>query len=807
MAAAPQAPGFTPREVERGSQVFQEQVRLLYANVKSSQVLAIAAAVLLTVVGWGVADPFAMSCWLAFIVLLSLGRLALAFSFERTMPGPGEMQRWARYFLAGAALSGTAWGLVGLALPLAGDTQSVVVALLLLAGLVAATTAYLAPLKSAFPLFSVPVAAPLALRFFLEAGPVYLPLGVLTLLYLAAMANIARRIHASLVSALDLRFENAALVESLTQAKERAEAVNAELLAEIDERKRVEDELERSLSLLEATLEATADGILVLDCEGRIVSCNQRFLDMWRVPQGLVETGQGERLFGHLARQLTDPEGFLRGVRGPCQGESAESHDILECRDGRIFERYSMLRKIAGRNAGRVWSFRDITARRQAESHLRFAVNYDRLTGLPNRSQFYQQLNAAVARALRHNGRLAVLFIDLDRFKNINDTLGHDLGDDLLKEVAARLRALVRGSDGVARLGGDEFVVLLESLEHAEDAALVAQKILAALAQPFNLGGRELSLSASIGVSAFPDDGLDSSSLLKNADIALYRAKAQGKNIFQLYSAQMNSHTVERLSLETDLRRALDRQELALHYQPKIELRSGRVLGVEALVRWQHPERGLISPATFIPLAEETGLIGPISEWVLARACAQCRAWLDQGLPPLRMAVNLSAVQLARGDLLRQVAEALEQSGLDPGALELEITESTVMENAARAREVLHQLKARGIGLAIDDFGTGYSSLGYLKRLPIDSVKIDRSFVSGLPADADDAAITQAVIAMAHSLGLRVVAEGVETEAQLAFLRHQGCDEAQGYLLGHPLPAEALADFLRRRPAPRLEAR
>lgn len=784
---------------ETAERLLLEQVCLLYANARSSQVLVIVAAILLAVVQWGRADPFLILSWLAFLVIISLGRLGLALRFDRKIIAPWEARRWGRYFLFGTGLSGTGWGLVGVVMPPMGGFPSEVVEILLLAGLVAAATSYLAPLKSAFLLFSTPVLAPLAVHFFHEGGPVYLPLGMMTLLYLAAMAGVAQRIHSSLLTSLTLRFENAALVDSLIQAKARAEAANADLMAEVDERRRTERKLEQSLSVLKATLEATADGILVVDCEGRVVSYNQRFLHMWRVPDALIEAGNDERLLAHVVDQLADPEGFLRKVREIYQDLDAESHDIIEFRDGRIFERYSMPQRIAGRSVGRVWSFRDITARRQAEQHLRFVANHDGLTGLPNRSMFYQRLNAAIARARRNGDRLAVLFIDLDRFKNINDTLGHDLGDGLLKEVAARLRALLRGTDAIARLGGDEFVVLLESLQQSEDAARVAQKILAAMAQPFMVESRELLLTASIGISTFPNDGLDSSSLLKNADIAMYRAKDQGKNTFQFYSAQMNLHTVERLSLETSLRWALEREEFVLHYQPKIDLRSGRAVGVEALVRWQHPDMGLVSPATFIPLAEETGLIGPIGEWVLAQACAQCRAWLDQGLPPLRMAVNLSASQFARSDVLPQVMGVLKRTGLTPRMLELEITESTVMKNAEHSREVLHQLKARGIGLAIDDFGTGYSSLGYLKRFPLDSVKIDRSFVLDLPDDQDNAAITQAVIGMAHSLGLRVVAEGVETEAQLAFLRHHGCDEAQGYCLSPPLPAEAFADFLRSR--------
>ncbi len=449
-------------------------------------------------------------------------------------------------------------------------------------------------------------------------------------------------------------------------------------------------------------------------------------------------------------------------------------------------------------------------ARRQAEERVRHLAHYDELTGLPNRSMFNQRLTHALARARRNDKSLAVLFIDLDRFKNINDTLGHEAGDRVLREVAQRLRGCLRESDTVARLGGDEFVVLIEELSQPMQVAAVAQKILAAVAIPFVasvarkiltavaipfiLDAREYHITASVGISTYPADSEDMQSLLKNADISMYRAKEQGKNNYQFYSAQMNVHTLERLALESSLRRALERNEFLLHYQPKVDIGSGRITGMEALVRWQQPGKELIPPAQFIPLAEETGLIVPIGEWVLKTACARNKSWQDQGLPPLRMAVNLSARQFAHEKLLQDVARVLNETGLDPAALEFEITESMVMHNPEHAVKLLNELKALGIHLSIDDFGTGYSSLSYLKRFPIDSVKIDRSFIRDIPGDADDAAITQAIIAMAHSLRLTVIAEGVETEEQLRFLRDHGCDEMQGYYFSKPLPE---SEFLR----------
>jgi diguanylate cyclase (GGDEF)-like protein/PAS domain S-box-containing protein len=436
--------------------------------------------------------------------------------------------------------------------------------------------------------------------------------------------------------------------------------------------------------------------------------------------------------------------------------------------------------------------------RKQAEERERYLANFDELTGLPNRTQFNQRLGHALARARRAEEPLAVLFIDLDRFKNVNDTLGHTAGDRALMEIAQRLRGCLREVDTVSRLGGDEFVVLIEGAGQPADTAEVAQKILTAVARPVILEEQEFHLTASIGISTCPGDSGDLQGLMKNADIAMYRAKEQGKNTFQFYSAQINTHTLARVALEADLRHALERKEFLLHFQPKVDIPGNRIVGVEALVRWQQPGKALVPPALFIPLAEETGLIVSIGEWVLRTACLQNKAWQAAGLPRMRIAVNLSPRQFTHEHLLEDVARMLAQTGLDAADLELEITESMVMRDPERAITLLGGLKAMGVHLSMDDFGTGYSSLSYLKRFPLDSVKIDRSFIHDLPDDSDDVAITQAIIAMAHSLRLGVIAEGVETEEQLRFLRDHGCDQMQGYLFSKPLPEAEITRLLRR---------
>ena len=443
---------------------------------------------------------------------------------------------------------------------------------------------------------------------------------------------------------------------------------------------------------------------------------------------------------------------------------------------------------------------REIKERRQAEEVVKFAATHDPLTGLPNRSLLVERAARAIEEAKTQGRSLAVLFIDLDRFKNINDALGHGAGDRLLQNVAGRLARCVPRSDTVARQGGDEFVVLAEAAQGASGLAQVAESIRVAVARPMAMYGKEYEITASIGISICPVDGEDLWTLLKNADTAMYRAKQQG-NAYQFYAKEMNLHSVERLELETALRRALERNELSLHYQPKVEARTERVTGIECLLRWQHPTLGPVPADQVVPLAEETGMIVPIGKWALRTACLQARNLSAQGLPPLRMAVNLSARQFMSPTLLDDIADALAETRIDPHWLEFEVTESVMIREPERAVKLLRDLKAMGVSLTIDDFGTGYSSLAYLKRLPIDGVKIDASFVRGIPEDASDVAITETILAMAGSLGLKVVAEGVETRDQLRFLEVRGCHEMQGYYFSKPLPAEQLVAYLRERQA------
>ncbi|MFM7426161.1 MAG: EAL domain-containing protein [Elainella sp.] len=562
------------------------------------------------------------------------------------------------------------------------------------------------------------------------------------------------------------------------------------LKRDVSDRKRTQEKLGNSLSLLQATFEATADGILVTNGQGNILNFNQKFAELWQPSDCQMITWDEFHNLNFIAPFLKDTQQFLDRIRELYGQPQVESHDILELKNGRYLEGRSCPQRLGDSVIGRVWSFRDVTERLQTEAQIRYQASHDLLTGLPNRKFFNDRLAEALALANRHQTSMAVMFLDLDRFKLINDSLGHAAGDQLLKEVARRLRRCVRKQDMVARWAGDEFTLLLTEIGSVNDAVLVAHKILQAMKPDFDLEGHTLHVSNSIGIAIYPNDGENAETLLKNADAALYRAKDSGRNGYHLYTSAINSETSEWLALESHLHRALERQEFVLYYQPQVNVITGEISQMEALLRWQHPEMGLVSPTKFVPLAEENGLIVPIGEWVLRTACAQNCAWQAQGLPPIRVAVNLSARQLRQPNLVKMIARVLRETGLAPRYLELEITETTVMKNVELTKNILCELHQMGVSVAMDDFGTGYSSLGYLKKFPFNTLKIDQSFVRDLTTDPNDKAIVAAIIAMGRVLNLKLVAEGVETKVQEHSLLSLDCEEMQGYLFSPPLSPE-----------------
>ena len=568
------------------------------------------------------------------------------------------------------------------------------------------------------------------------------------------------------------------------------------VLLDITDRKLAEGELR----LAAKVFEASRVGIMIMDPERRVLSVNRSFTAI---------TGfRPEEVLGRMPRQLESDrhdQHYYRAMwRRPRAGGAWEGEVWLRRRDGFPFPaRVQVMAVVSdvGEITHYIGIFEDISERKAQEERIRHMAQHDFLTGLPNRALLEDRLHQAMPLALRNGTRLAVLFLDLDRFKLINDSLGHDVGDRLLQQVSRRLAGCVRAADTVSRQGGDEFVLLLQDLDSPEQAAAVARKILEVISEPYVVDGTQLSVTPSIGISVFPDDAPDSAPLLRNADAAMYHAKGVGRNNYQFFTRDMNARVIERVEIEARLRRAIAGEEFSLHFQPRIDLADNAVIGVEALLRWNDPDFGMVAPSTFIPIAEESGLILQIGEWVLNAACRQARRWQELGLPPIPVSVNLSAVQFRQRGLEHVVADALKATGLEPNCLELEVTETSIMHDIAEVRGTLDRLKAFGVTLSVDDFGTGYSSLGYLKRLPLDRLKIDRSFVKDVTDDADDAAITAAIVAMARTLGLKTIAEGVETEAQLAFLKKLGCEEGQGYYFSRPLPPEALADFVRKRTA------
>ena len=571
---------------------------------------------------------------------------------------------------------------------------------------------------------------------------------------------------------------------------------------DVSDIKRGEERQQRTLSLLHATLESTADGIYVVDTGGRVETYNRKFLEMLHVPADVADAGSDEAILEHLLEHVRDPDGYVRKVRSLYANPDAEGYDEIEFKDGRVFERYSTPQRIDGRPVGRVWSFRDVTARKTAEMRLVHDAFHDALTNLPNRSLFTDLLARSIGRSRRRaDYNFALLFLDIDRFKVVNDSLGHLIGDQLLVAIARRLERCVRPGDTVARLGGDEFTVLLDDIQDASDATRIADRIQRDLNMPFNISGQEVFTSASIGIalsgSAYerPDD------LLRDADIAMYRAKALGKARYEVFDAEMHARAVTQLQLETDLRRALDREEFRIHYQPVFSLLTGHVIGFEALVRWHHPQRGVVLPEEFVTAAEETGLIVLIGRAVLREACRQIREFQRQfpSDPPLTVSVNISGKQFRQPDLVDHIARALGAWDVPPGSLRLEITESTIIDNASQAAEMLVRLRELGVRIDLDDFGTGYSSLSYLHKFEMDAIKIDRSFISNIGERGENSEIVRSIIQLARSLDKDVIAEGVERPEQLAILRSLGCEQVQGYLFSPPVTAEAARALLKSR--------
>ena len=605
------------------------------------------------------------------------------------------------------------------------------------------------------------------------------------------------------------------------------------------ESRRIEEALREANAILQATQEAAGEGICLVSNNGKVVSYNTFFTTLWKlkVEQASLLLSE-DKLFYHVLSQLHDPDEWVEKINYLFDHPSACTRDEVPLKDGRTLERHSSpATSSQGQNYGRVWSFKDITPHKNYQIQLAHQAFHDPVTGLPNRALFLDRLTRTVARVRRASRSAAVLFLDLDRFKVVNDSLGHAKGDEVLIEVAARLQSCLRPGDTAARFGGDEFTILLEDITSIHDAIVVAERIAQAITAPFALGTQEVHISASVGIVTAGHDADSADELLRKADVAMYRAKQKGRAQYAIFDTQMSAQALERLQMEMDLRRAIKQRELQLHFQPIVDLQSGRILGTEALVRWNHPTRGLVPPFEFIALAEEIGMILPISQWVLREACSWTRAWQEQSnadqkvfsngrpleagvlgetpngdakpvdsadargtLSPITVSVNLSARQFMQSNLAEQVAQTLKETELPASSLVLEITETVVMEDVKATVGQLEALKKLGVQLAVDDFGTGYSSLSYLEKFPLDILKIDRAFVNRIGERGERLAIVQAICNLGYALGMRVTAEGLETGVQVSQLRRIGCKAGQGFYFSRPVPADEMTALLDRNP-------
>jgi diguanylate cyclase (GGDEF)-like protein/PAS domain S-box-containing protein len=729
--------------------------------------------------------------WWSIFAIITAGRYWLTRRFALARPSAAEAPAWRRRHIAGTATAAAAWGIGTVFFVWNAPDGARLFTGLVMAGMVAGAVPTLAAVPAAFRTFAYPALVPLAAAIALQANSVLgWAFGFMIVVFLAAMLLSTRFLHETLDVSIRLGLKQARLAGQLEQARDAAEAALAE-------RKRAEATLQAAEERSRLILQYSPIGILHYNSELIITYCNDSIARIIDVPR--------EKLLGLDMKTLADQRvapalrAALDGQQGKYEGEYLLSPD-----GARVWVSVSCIpfQGDQGQREGGIAFVEDITDRRRSEEEIRNLAYFDSLTRLPNRRLMMDRLGHAMTASNRSQEFGALLILDLDHFKSINDTQGHDVGDQLLVEVAQRLSACLRKDDTVCRLGGDEYVVLMEGLGREERSAAakaetVAEKIRSAISLPYLLGEGETEYfnTTSIGLTLF--SGLVDSAevLLKQADVALYQAKGAGRNAIRFFNPAMQLAIDSRATLAGALRRGLDKSEFLLYYQPQVD-GEGRLIGAEALIRWLSPDRGLISPAEFIPVAEESGLILPIGQWVLDTACAQLKTWSrDVHMRELRLSVNVSARQFHQPDFVRQVRQCLLASGADPARLKLELTESVVIDHVDTVVSRMRQMNALGVGFALDDFGIGYSSLSYLKRLPLDQVKIDQSFVRDIPGDANDAAIVRAILAMSQSLGLEVIAEGVETEEQRAFLARHDCYGYQGYLFSRPLPIEEFAEF------------
>ncbi len=777
--------------------IYAEQVRLLYRFSLVGYLAEFMVTFLLGAILWNeLGERPILFAWFSAAIAIMMGRYGLYKLFIRANPAPERLALWESRFVFGTLLMAVLWGIMGSALlPKAGATQLPV--MMLVALLTTGAVAYLAPHRSLFTLSALVSLLPMGVITFGFGDRAGSMLGFTIVILVGLLAVVHSKVHKALLDSLTARFDNVLIAIRLEEEKMRVETANKALVAESLDRRKAERSELLALQRLKLHLERTPLGVIEWDMDFCVATWNPA----------------AEAIFGHIASAAIGESGYML-VQGPEESERLAGM-WMELMQTRHSTRVTMTNKTKrGDEISTEWYntplvddddnvigvaslVQDITERLNTERTIHYMAHHDALTGLPNRRLMQDRLNQAILSARRQQHHVGLLFIDLDRFKLVNDTLGHETGDYVLRDISKRLSKVVREGDTVSREGGDEFVIVLPDLEKPESTQIVANKILDELAKPIEVAGHELTVTASIGISHYPNDATDIQHLLKHADSAMYQAKDAGRNTARFFTSDLNFLLSKRLEVESRLRRGIERNEFFLRYQPQVDVLSGRIVGLEALLRWNDPQHGEIFPKDFISIAEELGLIVPLGEWVFRTTCQQIKIWDQEGYNDLTVSVNLSPRQFVSRKLLPSMKAALLETGISASRFDLEITETMAMRNLEQSIEILAELRRLGATISIDDFGVGYSSLGQLRRLPAQTLKIDRSFISQIPDDANSCSITEAIIAMGKRLGLRVIAEGVEQVSQLEFLRANGCDVFQGYLYAKPLTTPEVTALLK----------
>ncbi|MCU7905132.1 MAG: EAL domain-containing protein [Candidatus Thiodiazotropha sp. (ex Epidulcina cf. delphinae)] len=766
--------------------VFEKQVSLLYAQGGTIVFSGVAAAMLAGLYYWEVADRPMLMAWAVSLFLLSIARILLFWRFNKVKQESPRLRVWLRRHILMTFLSGTIWGLLSLFYDPGWPTAHQVVLFVIVSGLAAGSVSAYAAVLKVYVVFLIPLLLPLEISLFVRGDQATSFLGGFVLLFGIGMLSLARQFHSQMIDTIHLSLEHQFLQDAVFTGSQQLEIT--------------EHALRATEQRFGHVLESSLDGFWDWD-----ITHNQLYLSpRWKEQLGFENDELPNELSSWESRLHPDDskevmqklQTYLAKPWGNWEEEFRLRHKNgsfrwILARATPTFDEKEALIRLTGVHI-------DITERVFAETKARHLAYHDWLTELPNRLLFNDRVDHAISQAKRTGLPLCILYFDLDRFKHINDSLGHPAGDRVLKMVANRLKETVREGDTLARLGGDEFAVLIENVHQSYSAASVAEKLHTCFDNPFIEEGHEFYLSASVGISVYPSDGEGAAELLKNADAAMYKAKNTERGGFQFYTQELTSNAYQHFTLESGLRHALQTDQFQIHYQPKIDLKAGRIIGAEALLRWQHPEEGFISPEEFIPVAEESGLIKEIGEWVLENACNDAVGWKAQGLEFGRIAVNLSGVQLQNEAFVGFVKRTLRSTGLNADLLELEITENFLMKDAEASAGYLQDLRRLGVIISIDDFGTGYSSLAYLARFPVNKLKIDRSFVTNVCHDEQNAEISRTIIGLGRTLGIEVVAEGIEYSEQLDFLRREGCDEGQGFFISKPLSGSDFVRFLNR---------